>query len=128
MTAPQPTRLKIVRVATHLLFALLVASFCTWQISRSGGPAYLFWFVQLLPLLILLPGMLRGHSRSYIWLCFVLLAYFVKGVDGIISPSRAWIDYVVLISSVLMFSSAMMTSRWLFQFQQTVADRQRTTG
>ena len=128
MIPSQPIRLKTVRVTTHLLFALLIASFCTWQISRPGGPSYLFWFVQLFPLLILLPGMLKGYPKTYIWLCFVLLAYFIKGVDGIISPARAWIDYVVLAGSVLMFTSAMMTSRWLFQFQQSAAERQQTTG
>ncbi|MFK8042068.1 DUF2069 domain-containing protein [Congregibacter sp.] len=44
-----------------------------WQ--RSVPAALLFfWFT---PLLILIPGMLRDHLRSYTWLAFVSLLYFV---------------------------------------------------
>ncbi len=106
-------KVRIARIVTHLLLAFLIASFCVWQVSRPTGPSVFFWVVQLLPLVILIPGLRQGNPRTYIWLCFVLLAYFIKGVDGIVSPSRAWIDYVTLTVSVVLFVTAMIASRWI---------------
>lgn len=106
-------RVGVARSITHGLLAFLIASFCVWQLSRPTGPSYFFWVVQLVPLLILIPGLRQRNPRTYIWLCFVLLAYFIKGVDGIVSPSRAWIDYVILSVSVVLFITAMVASRWI---------------
>lgn len=108
-------KLIIARALSWLLYGSLIFAYSIWQLTREGGPSYFFWAVQLIPLLLVLPGLKAGNPRSYIWLCFLLLLYFIKGVDGVISPSRAWIDYVVLSVSVLLFISAMLTSRWLQQ-------------
>lgn len=108
-------KLFIARAVSWLLYGGLIIAYSVWQLTRPGGPSYFFWAVQLLPLLLVLPGIKANYPRSYIWLCFLLLLYFVKGFDGVISPSRAWIDYVVLTVSVLLFTSSMLTSRWLQQ-------------
>lgn len=108
-------KLIVARAISWLLYGSLIFAYSVWQLTREGGPSYFFWVVQLVPLLLVLPGLKAGYPRSYIWLCLLLLLYFIKGVDGIISPSRAWIDYVVLSISVLLFISAMLTSRWLQQ-------------
>ncbi len=106
-------KLRIARTSTHGLYALLIAAFSGWQLTRPGGPLVTFWVIQLVPLLIVLPGMLKHRPRSYSWLCFILLPYFVKGVDGVAMPHRAWIDYLMVAVSVLLFITAMLTSRWL---------------
>ena len=36
---------------------------------------------KLVPLLIFLPGMVRENLRSYVWLCFVSLLYFISLVE-----------------------------------------------
>lgn len=108
-------KLVVARTISWLLYGGLIIAYSIWQLTRTGGPSYFFWAVQLLPLLLVLPGIKANYPRSYIWLCFLLLLYFVKGVDGVISPSRAWIDYLVLSVSVILFISSMLTSRWLQQ-------------
>lgn len=114
-TQPVPTKLKLASAITWLLYVALILAYTVWQFTRPTGPSYFFLAVQLFPLLLVLPG-LKAHSpRGHIWLCFLLLLYFVKGVDGVISPSRAWIDYFVLTVSVVLFISSMLTSRWLQQ-------------
>lgn len=113
----KPLKLVFAQRLSHGLIAVLVASFSVWQLSRPQGISWLFWVVQCLPLLILIPGMVMQRSRTYIWLCFLMLVYFIKGVDGVISPSRAWIDYLFLVVSILLFISAMLTARWLDQHQ-----------
>lgn len=114
--APPSRRLLVARAVSWLLYGLLILSYSVWQLTRPGGPVFFFWAVQLLPLLLVLPGMKANRPRSYIWLCFLLLLYFIRGFDGVISPARSWIDYVVLSVSVLLFISATLTSRWLQQY------------
>lgn len=105
-------RLQWARLITFSLYSLLLLCFCLWQLTRPTGPAYFFWVLQTVPLLIFIPGMRANNPRTYISLCFVLLLYFIRGVEGVVFPSRAWIDYAVLSISILLFISAMLTSRW----------------
>lgn len=110
---PETRQLLWGRRCTFGWLGLLVLGFCAWQITGPQGPRYLLWFIQLLPLAIFVPGLLRDNPRAYIGLCFVLLLYFIKAVEGLFSPLRAWIDLWLLICSVVLFISAMLTSRWL---------------
>jgi len=105
--------LVIARNLTFGLYGLILLAFCIWQITRPDGPRYFAWIVQLVPLLIFLPGLLRNNPRAYIGLCFVLLLYFIKAVEGVFSPARAWIDIALLALTVVLFIVSMMTSRWL---------------
>ena len=109
----QSSSLVIARNLTFALYGLILIAFCVWQISRPDGPRYFAWIVQLVPLLIFLPGLLRNNPRAYIGLCFVLLLYFIKAVEGVFSPARAWIDYALLTLTVVLFIVSMLTSRWL---------------
>lgn len=106
-------RLRVARRCSLVCWGLLVLGFCVWQLTRPQGTDYLLWLVQLLPLLIFIPAMRRDNPRGYIGLCFVLLLYFIKAVEGLFSPARAWIDFWLLGGSVVLFISAMLTSRWL---------------
>lgn len=113
-TAPATSRhLHLARRSTLGGLVLLVAGLSLWQIIRPGGPLYVLWVVQLIPLVMFVPGLLRDNPRAYIGLCFVLLLYFIKGVEGVFHPARTWIDYLLLILSVFLFITAMLTSRWL---------------
>lgn len=70
------------------------------------------WLVQILPLVIFVPGLWRGYHRTYSWICFVVLIYFTWSVTNLISPLAYWRDVVVVVLSVTLFISAMMASRW----------------
>lgn len=119
MTEPYAFKLRVARQFTLIGLGLLVFGLCVWQMTRASGPIYVLWAVQLLPLLIFVPGLVRNNPRGYIGFCFILLLYFIKGVEGVFSPARLWIDYLLLSLSVFLFISSMMTSRWLQQEQQS---------
>ena len=103
----------LTRQLTLVLYGLLLASFCVWQLILPDGPKYFLWLVQMVPLLIFLPGLLRDNPRVYIGLCFVLLLYFIKAVEGLFTPSRDWLDYALLALTVTLFIVSMMASRHL---------------
>lgn len=72
-------------------------------------------FLSTLPLLLFLPGLLRQNWRSHIWLCFVLLIYFMVNIDHLFSPQPSVWDYLQAALIPLLFTSAMMYCRWVKQ-------------
>ena len=69
--------------------------------------------LQSIPLLLFIPGMWIKHYRTFSWLCFVVLFYFIVAVTQVMSPMADSYGWVNLIASVVLFNAAMMTSRWL---------------
>ncbi|MEP1472784.1 MAG: DUF2069 domain-containing protein [Halieaceae bacterium] len=76
-----------------------------------GMPA-IIWFGKLFPLLLFLPGMLRDRLRSFIWLCFVSLMYFIALVERAFAQPGALMPIIGLSAVVILFCSAMMYVRW----------------
>jgi uncharacterized membrane protein len=93
-----------------LLFLLAVIILDAWSAPKHF---WKIWLLQSIPLLLLLPGLLQKHYRSYSWLCFLMLAYFTNYVVQVYSPSRGLLDWIGLLLSVVIFVSAMLASRWL---------------
>ena len=71
------------------------------------------WALQTLPLLLILPGLLTKYYRSYSWLCFLMLAYFISYVVQVYSPTRDIHDWFGLVATIVVFIAAMFASRWL---------------
>lgn len=71
-----------------------------------------FWFVQTIPLLIFIPGLVHETHRTYSWLCFVILMYFLFYVP-LAMGRNLWSDWLVIFLCCTLFIAAMMTSRWL---------------
>lgn len=73
---------------------------------------WFIWMLKLLPLLLFLPGMLRDNLRSYIWLCFVCLGYFLMLVQRIFAQPDNLLVISGLVAVVLLFIAAMLYVRW----------------
>lgn len=70
------------------------------------------WMIQVLPLLIFLPGMMRGSYKTYLWLCFALLIYFTVAVANVVHPRAGWLDVTEVILTLVLFIQAMLFARW----------------
>ncbi len=75
----------------------------------------LIWLVRLLPLLIFVPGMRADRLRSYIWLCFVCLLYFMALVLRLFADPTSMVSIVGMVSVVTLFVSSMLYVRWRAQ-------------
>lgn len=107
------TKSDLSKTVTLVLYAGMLLSFFLWQGLRPQGWSWLLLVIQCIPLLIFIPGLRKNNPRAYIGLCFVLLLYFIKGVEGVFSPARTWFDASLIFFSVTLFISSMLTSRWL---------------
>lgn len=90
--------------------ALLITFILLNVLSEKSNLVFLLF--QIFPLLIFVPLLRRPTHRTYSWLCFVSLMYFV-GIIPLLMTSWS-ISYwwmTLLVSSL--FIAAMMTSRWL---------------
>ncbi|MCB1704653.1 MAG: DUF2069 domain-containing protein [Halioglobus sp.] len=73
---------------------------------------WFIWVLKLLPLLLFLPGMLKDNLRSFIWLCFVCLGYFLVLVQRIFAQPDSALVILGLIAVVVLFNAAMLYVRW----------------
>jgi len=63
---------------------------------------FVIWFVQILPLVIFMPGLHQSRLRSYAWVSFVVLLYFMHGVLVAFVPERRLFGLIeVTLCSVL---------------------------
>lgn len=88
------------------------------------------WLIQTLPLLALLPGLSMQRSRSAIWLCFMLLLYFLIYVEHAALDNANRGAYVGLIMlCITLFTSAMLFARWrMRQLAAEIPDDPANTG
>ncbi len=77
-----------------------------------GQAPWIIWLAVVLPLLIFLPGLLQDNLRSFIWLCFVCLLYFMRLVVDLFENPTNVFAIVGMVAVVLLFCSGMMYVRW----------------
>jgi uncharacterized membrane protein len=56
--------------------------------------------------------MLKDNLRSYIWLCFVCLGYFMILVQRIFAQPDSLLVVIGLVAVVTLFTAAMLYVRW----------------
>ena len=104
-------------ICSWALLGLLLGLFAFWNIFGETG-SIAVWCFQSIPLLALTPGIYKHNYRSYSWLCFILLFYFIFAVERSMISTSTFTDYVFLGLVVALFISAMMTSRWVQRSQK----------
>ncbi len=95
---------------TWLAWALLLAQ----QVADAViyQQPWILWLGKLLPLLLFLPGMLRDRLRSYVWLCFVCLLYFIALVERLFALPGNALAITGTVAVVTLFVAAMLYVRW----------------
>lgn len=102
-------------------FLGLVAVVLVWNLFYANLPDALFWPVlsfQMLPLLILAPGVLLGNARGHAWACFVINIYFIQGVLAAFDPSRRLFGWAEAGLTLVFFCAALLYVRWRFQYNR----------
>ncbi|GGU78477.1 hypothetical protein GCM10009504_39310 [Pseudomonas laurentiana] len=117
-------RVRISRALSLATFFGLIAllSLNTLLVADlHGARSWVILGVELVPLLILLPGMLLGSARAHAWTCFVVNLYFISGVQAAFVPDRALFGWLEVLLSLSLFISALLYVRWRFQYDRKLA-------
>jgi uncharacterized membrane protein len=89
---------------------------------------WIIWLGKLLPLLLFLPGMLKDNLRSYIWLCFVCLLYFIALVERLFAEPGGALAITGTVAVVVLFTAAMFYVRWRARELRATDERQVGAG
>lgn len=111
-------RVQASRIISLVLFVALALLIAVWNLGFAdlhGARTWVVMCIQLLPLLLLAPGIFLGHARGHAWTCFVINLYFIQGILAAIDPSRAVFGVLETIISFSLFCSALLYTRWKFQ-------------
>ncbi|HGM5581706.1 TPA: DUF2069 domain-containing protein [Pseudomonas putida] len=117
-------RLRLTRALSLACFFGLIALLVVnnlWFADLHGARVEVILAIELIPLLLLLPGMLSGSARAHAWTCFVVNIYFIKGVLAAFDPARALFGWVEVLVSLGLFVSGLLYVRWKFQFERRMA-------
>jgi uncharacterized membrane protein len=89
---------------------------------------WFIWVLKVMPLLLFLPGMRKDNLRSYIWLCFVCLGYFMILVQRIFAQPDSLLVISGLVAVVILFIAAMLYVRWRARELRTINAAQMDAG
>jgi uncharacterized membrane protein len=117
-------RMAISRAISLASFLALAVLLLVWNLVFADIPGKLLWVIvafQLVPLLLLAPGLILGNARAHAWACFVVNLYFIQGVLAAFDPSKALFGWAQAVLSVSLFCAALMYTRWCFQYDRKLA-------
>ncbi|WP_028635027.1 DUF2069 domain-containing protein [Pseudomonas parafulva] len=117
-------RLRLARATSLALFFGLIALLVVnnlWFANLHGARVGVILAIELIPLLLLLPGMLLSSARAHAWTCFVVNIYFIKGVLAAFDPGRAVFGWAEVLISLGLFIAALLYVRWKFQHERRMA-------
>ena len=114
-------RVKISRAVSLISFIALAALLLVWNLvfaDLHGARTWVVVSIQLIPLLLVAPGMISGSPRAHAWLCFIVNLYFIQGVLAAINPARMVFGWVEAIISLILFIAALLYTRWGYQYSR----------
>ncbi len=117
-------RVRWSRVTALLCFSGLIALLSIYYLMFAdlhGARPWVILSIELVPLLVLVPGMLSGSARGHSWTCFVVNLYFIKGALAAYDPCRSLFGVLEMLASLAVFSSALLYVRWRFQYTRKLA-------
>ncbi len=117
-------RLRISRVLSLVSLAALAVLLVAWNLFFTGLHGALTWVVMavaLSPLAIIALGIILGSEKTHIWACILINIYFVHGVLASLSASNAWLGYLEIFISAVLFFSAFMHTLWSFKYNRKLA-------
>ncbi|MCF5708886.1 DUF2069 domain-containing protein [Pseudomonas syringae] len=118
-------RVRLSRAASLIGFLGMIALLSVYYLffaDLHGARPGVILAVELLPLLILAPGMFTGSPRGHAWTCFVVNLYFLKGALAAFDPNRWLFGLLEMSVSVAVFISTLLYVRWRFQLNRKLAE------
>lgn len=105
-------RIAISRRVTLTSYAALLAALITGWLAHNPSVERLdVLFIQIIPLLLFLPGMLRRNSMVHLYMSCVLLLYITMAVTNLMLWKAPFFSMIETLSSLTLFAAAMMFIR-----------------
>ena len=117
-------RVKLSRAISLASFLGLAMLLIVWNLvfaDLHGARTWVVLSIQLVPLLLVAPGIITGSPRAHAWTCFIVNLYFIQGVLAAIDPARMIYGLMEAAISLTLFVAALLYTRWCYQYERTTA-------
>lgn len=81
------------------------------DVARFNAP-WPVWLIRIAPLVLFMPGVARDNLRAVIWLCFVVLFYFISSVEAVFAQPSDVVARVGIALVVALFITATLYIRF----------------
>lgn len=107
-------RIRIMRysVIASWVGLLLLLTYTSWATTPPEVRPLVIWLIQCGPLLLFLPGLMKGLIRAHLWLCFLILFYFIQGVLAAFRPDELVTGVIQVMLTLDIFIAATFYCRW----------------
>jgi len=106
-------RVQISRRVTLTSYAALLAALITGWIADQPSIEHLdVLLIQTVPLLIFLPGMVRGNSMVHLYMSCVLLLYIIMSVTNLMLGKALLFSAIESVASITLFTATMLFVRY----------------
>lgn len=115
------SRLALMRRLSLLSNLGLIGWVIIWHASLSPHPHLNAWAVTIgwtIPLLLPLPGILKGKAFTHAWANFILMFYFLHALTLIyVDEGERWLAAIELVLVACAFASNIVFARWMGKSQ-----------
>jgi uncharacterized membrane protein len=100
------------------LWVLMTLAISTWQTKPEQLEqnilisAFILIAFKILPLLLCLPGIIKGDHKTTSWLCFICMIYFIVAVLFLFTKGGEFWGGMLSFSVITLFISSMMYTRF----------------
>jgi len=101
-----PSSIELLRKSILAAYYALLLYFVVSALLVFGDlriASFAIWIIQVTPLLIFARGLHRAQLRTYGWLSFVILLYFMHGVLIAFEPQRFWLGLIEVLICIAIF-------------------------
>ena len=101
-----PANIELLRKSVLGTYYALLLYFVVSAVLVFGdlrAASLVIWLIQVTPLLIFARGLHQARLRTYGWVSFAILLYFMHGVLIAFEPGRFWLGLVEASLSTLIF-------------------------
>lgn len=108
----QTKNFRLLALTSHILLLVLMSYWCFFVESKRSYSALFLFLVYILPLILPLPGILRGKPYTHAWVNFFILIYFMHGLTVVYAePSERMFAILELLLATAMFVGCCMFAR-----------------
>ncbi|MFC3609004.1 DUF2069 domain-containing protein [Stutzerimonas tarimensis] len=118
---PRMLASRRVSLVAFVALAVLILAWNLFFANLHGARTWVVVTIQLVPLLLVAPGMFTGSPRAHAWACFIVNLYFIQGVLAATDPARSTYGWLLASLSVILFIAALLYTRWASQYARKAA-------
>lgn len=117
--AAKAARAWQVMIASYvsLIVLFLISTFMSPPETITSGVMLVLsglgiWLFKILPLLLVIPGLLKRSHKAASWLAYVTMLYFVIGVLLVFTPEATLVGWLIVALAFVIFLSSLLYTRW----------------